>query len=471
MDDRPLNPSLIQRLIYYFNDREYFRLLVRFTFPIALQNLVMSSLNLVAGVMIGQLGETSVAAVGQASQVLFLLNLVVFGTVSGAAMFLAQLWGKLDIPNIRRVLGLTIKLSLLAALFFWTLATFFPDEVLGVYSVDPAVILLGSQYLRIVCWGYAFMAITATFGVALRSTGNVCLPLVVSTSALLINIALAYPLIFGWQWLHLPALGVKGAAYATVIARALECLAMLMLVYRDRSNPVAATLTDLFSFDWKFMQATMKPVLPVIANEILWSFGVTTYNAIYGHIGTDAVAAINIIGNIDQLAFVLFIGLGTATAIMVGNAIGQGEPEKAFIYAGRSLILQVTGAILMGVLVYFFAGNIFQFYKVAPQVILEARNILTVLAIGMSLRAANHLIIISILRSGGDSRYSLFLDGFVIWLVGVPVTAAGAFLLGLPIHLVYALTLSEEITKAILGTWRYFSKKWIHDLTGRMAEI
>jgi putative MATE family efflux protein len=468
-----LNSTFIQRVIHFFDDREYFRLLVKFTLPIALQNLVMSSLNLVAGVMIGQLGERSVAAVGQANQVLFLLNLVVFGVASGAAMFLAQLWGKQDVTNVRRVLGMTVKISLLAALIFWALAMFIPKEVLGIYSDDPAVIEIGSQYLRIVCWGYVFLVITAAYSVALRSTGNVRLPLAVSTSALIFNILLSYPLIFGWPALHIPALGVKGSAYALVLARGLECLVMLYLVYRDRSSPVAASLKDLFHFDWKFLKTTLKPVLPVILNEVLWSFGITTYYAIYGHIGngTDAVAAINIVGTIDQMAFVLFIGLGTATAIMVGNAIGQGDPDKAFIYAGRSLSLQVAGAMLMGVLVYFFAGNIFQYYKVSPQVIHAASYILTVLSLGMWVRAANHLIIIGIIRSGGDSHFSLFLDGFVIWLVGVPVTALGALYFGLPVHLVYALTYSEEITKLIFGTWRYFSRKWIHDLAGRVSEF
>jgi len=465
--------SIIQRLFAYFDDREYFHLLVKFTVPIALQNLLMASLNLVAGVMIGQLGESSVAAVGQANQILFLLNLVVFGVVSGAAMFLAQLWGRKDISNIRRVLGLTIKLSLLAAILFWALAIFLPKVVLGIYSNDPAVIRIGSDYLQIACWGYFFLVITAAYGVALRSIGNVRLPLIVSTSALGFNIALAYPLIFGWQAIHLPAMGVKGAAIAGVLARALESMAMLWLVYRNRSNPLAATLGDIFGFDWKFLKATMKPVLPVIANEALWSFGITAYFAIYGHIGngTDAVAAINIVGTIDQMAFVLFIGIGTATAIIVGHAIGRGEPDKAFIYAGRSLCIQVVGAMLMGVLIFLFAGNIFQFYKVDPLVIDQARKILTVMSLGMWIRASNHVIIIGILRSGGDSRFSLFLDGFIIWLVGVPVTAAGAFLLKLPIQYVYALTFSEECAKLIFGTWRYFSKKWIHNLADNVSEI
>ena len=292
----------------------------------------------------------------------------------------------------------------------------------------------------------------------------------VSTAALGLNILIAYPFIFGWEALGLPALGVSGAAIAGLIARILECLVLLAVVYMSRLNPSAASLKDLLEFDIKFILSLIKPVLPVIANEFLWSMGITTYNAIYAHIGTSAIAAINIIATIDQMAFVVFYGIGSATAILVGNLIGKGENEKAYIYAGRSRGLQITGAFLMGFLVYQFAGSLFQLYKVSPEVLVEARNLLLVLALGMSVRAANHVIIIGILRSGGDTRYSLILDGFVIWLVGVPLTAAGAFLFHLPIHLVYALTLSEEITKFTVGLVRYYSRKWINDLTINIIE-
>ena len=206
-------------------------------------------------------------------------------------------------------------------------------------------------------------------------------------------------------------------------------------------------------------------------NEMLWSFGITTYNIIYGHIGTNAVAAINIISTIDQMAFVLFLGVGTATAIMVGNQIGQGNSHKAYLYGGRSLLIQGSGAMLMGVLVYFIAGGIFHFYKVDSAVIADARMILTVLSVGLWIKACNHVIIIGILRSGGDTRFSLVLDGLVIWFVGVPATAAAAFLLHLPIYLVYAFTYSEEAVKFMVGVRRYFSKKWINDLTKKVEYI
>ncbi|HEX7621468.1 MAG TPA: MATE family efflux transporter, partial [Anaerolineales bacterium] len=215
--------SFIERIVSFYRDREYFRLLIKFAVPIALQSLITALLNMVGVIMIGQLGATSIAAVGLANQVWFLLNLLMFGIVSGCAMFVAQLWGKKDIINVRRVLGLAVKLGLIAALVFWTLAIFFPEAVLGLYTEDQAVIELGSQYLRIYGWSYGYFAISTAYGISLRSTGYVRLPLVVSTAALGLNILIAYPLIFGWDAIGLPALGVNGAAIAGLIARVLEC--------------------------------------------------------------------------------------------------------------------------------------------------------------------------------------------------------------------------------------------------------
>ena len=454
----------------FYRDRDYFRQLFKLAVPIAIQQFVTASLNLVALILIGQLGENSVASVGLANQVWFLLNLLIFGVVSGTAIFIAQLWGKQDIPNIRRVVGISIKISLLGAIFFWIVAVFFPEGILGIYTSDPVVTEIGSQYLRIYGWSYLFYAMTSVFSAASRSTGNVKLPLVISTSALILDVILTIPFIFGWKFIGLPAMGVQGAAIAGLISRVLECTAILAFIYRDRLNPVAATIMDVLQLDLKFFAKVMKPVLPVILNEVLWSLGTTTYSIIYAHVGTIAIAAININMTIEQLAFVVFQGIGTATAIMVGNQIGKGDREKAFVYAGRSLSIQAFGAVIIGLIVHFLAGYILRFYKVDIEVINNARILINILSMGLWLKASNQVIIIGILRSGGDTKYSMVLDGLLIWFVGVPCSAAGAFIFGLPIYFVYALTFSEEIVKLSLGLRRYFSKKWINDMTQRVTE-
>jgi putative MATE family efflux protein len=458
----------MKKLFDFYNDPEYFRQLFKIAAPIALQNLVMSSLNLISVALIGQLGEASIAAVGLAGQIFFLLNLMLFGIMSGAAMFTAQLWGKRDIANVRRVLGLAIKLGLLASAFFGALSIFIPETVLGLYTVDAEVIAIGSDYLRIFGWAYPAFSVAFAYAMVLRTTGNVRLPLVVSVSALVLYILLAYTLIFGLA--GLPQMGVNGAALAGLISRLVEAAAMLFFVYRDKTAPTAATWHDIWEFDPAFIASVMKPVLPVVANEALWSLGITTYNAIYARVGTEAIAAINIVNTIDQIAFVALIGMGNATAILVGNRIGENKPEQAFEYAGRSLGLQVGAAVILGVLMAFFGGLVFNLYNVSTEVIDNARSLLLVMSAVLWIRATNHAIIIGILRAGGDTRFSLILDGLVIWFVGVPLAAAGAFIFGVPVHWVYALAVSEEIVKMIFGLWRFFSRRWINDLSQVVAK-
>ena len=458
------NQNIFKRVVDFYNDSEYFHLLLKIAVPITLQNLLTSSLNLASSVMVGQLGEAPVAAVGLAGQLFFLLTLVLFGILSGSAILTAQLWGKGDVENVRRVLGFAVKMSLVAALIFWSISVFAPEFALGLYSNDPEVIRLGSEYLRVFCWSFPFFSVGFAYAMLMRTTGNVRLPLAVSVLALSINTILAYVLIFGL--FGLPKMGIMGAAWAGLIARIIEFFLLIGFTYRNRNNPTAASLRHLVEFDPKFMLNVFKPILPVVLNEIFWSFGITMYSVIYAHMGTDAITAINIVQPIDQLSFVAFLGIGNATAIMVGNTIGRGETQKAYRYAGRSLGLQISGGLLMGILVYSFAGLIFNLYNVSAQVIGDAYQILAFLSAAMWMRASNHVIIVGILRSGGDTRYSLILDGFVIWLVGVPLSAAGAFLFNLPVGYVYALALTEEATKFIFGSIRYFSRKWINNMTG-----
>src|SRR5215216_7091401 len=238
---------------------------------------MFSGLSLMGVVFVGQKGDVSVAAVGLAGQVAFLLNLVHFGIISGAAMFTAQFWGKQDIPNLRRVLGLCLMLAIMASLIFFTLAQLFPSQILHIYSKDPAVIGLGTNYIRTFSWTFLFFAITFSYALVMRSTGDVKTPTTISVGALLISTFLSYSLIFGK--FGLPELGIQGAALAAVIARALECITLLIVIYAQKS-PVAASLRELIDFDRTFVGKVIKPLLPVILNELFWSLGITTYNII-----------------------------------------------------------------------------------------------------------------------------------------------------------------------------------------------
>ena len=450
-----------KRLSFVFGDREYFRRLFNIGIPIVLQQLVTSSLNLVGQVMIGQLGEVAVASVGLANQIFFLLSLLLFGITSGLAIFTAQFWGASDEENIHRVQGLAILLGLMASTLFFLASQFFPEALMGIYSQDPAVVSMGGQYLRVFGWSFLFFSVQFSYALILRTVGQARLPMVVSIFALSLNVVVSYLLIFGVG--PLPAFGVMGAAAGILISRIVECAVLLLLAYR-LNTPVAASISQLLDIDMGLIKRVMPSAWPVALNELLWSWGITTYNIIYARISTESIAAVNIAAAIDQMAFVLFSGIAHGTSVLVGNWIGAGDHDQAYKYAGRSMIISFTVALLMGGLVLLMSPVILSWYKVSPEVLENARKILIVVAAFMWLRAMNIVLILGVFRSGGDTRFGLFLDGIIIWILGVPLAYLAAFWLHLPVYLVYVFVMSEEITKFVLGTRRYLTKRWIHNL-------
>jgi putative MATE family efflux protein len=442
-------------------DRTYYTTMVRIGLPIIAQNFVTSSLNLVDITMIGQLGEVAVASVGLANQVFFLLILMLFGTYSGVGVFTAQYWGKGDIQSIRKVLGIGLMIGLLGSFLFTLLALLIPRTVLSIYSTDPAVITAGSSYLRISGWAYMLMAVTFAYSSVLRSTGLVRIPMIVSIFALSIKTLLNYGLILGN--LGMPALGVEGAAIATLIARVLEISLLLTIVYWKKLPP-AARLSEMIGFDRIFLVRVLKTSMPVLVNEMLWSLGITTYTMVYGRIGTDAVASVNIAASIENLAFVIFIGISEATGILIGNRIGAGEEKLAFGYARQTLIIGAAGGMLVGIIILLSSNFILGFYNLTASSVANAHSILTVIGFSLWVRVTNMILIVGILRAGGDTRFGLLLDAGTIWLVGVPLALIGGLVLHLPVYIVYLLVIMEEVVKCGIAFWRFMSRRWIRNL-------
>jgi putative MATE family efflux protein len=291
--------------------------------------------------------------------------------------------------------------------------------------------------------------------------GDVQRPLRATFTALSFNAVLSYILIFGK--LGFPAMGITGAAVATLLARVLECCLLLWLTYRSRS-PAAASLKEVLAIDPHFAKKILKPILPVTLNELLWSLGITTYNVVYAHIGTEAIAAMNIASTVDSVAFVVFFGISIACSVFVGNQIGADEEEQAFRSAIRSLSLAFVMALLVGGVILITAGPVLSLYKVSPVVIDHAYKILMIIAAFLIVRATNSVFFIGIFRSGGDIRYAFFLDAGIIWIVGVPMALLGAFVFKLPVYWVYLMVMADELSKWYLCLSRFLSKKWIHNL-------
>ncbi|WP_411678791.1 MATE family efflux transporter [Clostridium thailandense] len=449
-------------LISLFDDRKFLKTLFKLALPIVLQNLILSSLNLVDTVIIGGLGEYAIASVGIANQYFFLLNLVLFGIVSGSSIFTAQFYGDNDIPNIKRVLGLSIITGGIAALIFSIVGFFFNTQILSIFSTDKLVIAMGSEYLRIIVFSYVITAVTFSYSFTLRSIGQVKLPMIISTIALAVNTILNYLLVYGY--LGMPKLGTNGSAIATLIARIVELVLMLTVVY-SKKLIIAAKFRELLDLSLDFIKNFFKVTAPVILNESMWSLGVSMYAVVYARMGTEVIAATNISATIERLTWVIFMGLGSACAVMIGNKIGEGDEKEAFLLAKRFIILCPALSTLAGMIIFFTSGWTLSVYKVSPTVYNYAHNVLMVFSIFLVTKVVNYVSIIGIFRSGGDTKFCLILDTGGVWLIGVPLVFLGGLVLKLPIHLVYLLVYVEEVVKLMFCIPRIFSKKWINNLT------
>lgn len=453
------------KLDYLFNDRHFFSQMFRLALPITAQNFVSSALNLVDNIMIGSLGETAIAGVGLANQYFFLLNLLLFGIVSGSSIFTAQFWGNKDIKSIRKVLGICMIAGGTGAFFFFIGGLLFPSEILGIFSSDPAVISLGTGYLRIVIFSYIITSVTFSYSFILRSTGNVKIPLLISVIALGTNTVLNYLLINGY--LGFPRMGVAGAAVATLIARIAELSILLWIVY-SKQNVVAASAKEMTDLTASFVKQFFRVTIPVMVNESMWGLGVTLYTIVYARMGTEVIASTNISSTFEKIMWVIFFGFGNACAIMIGNKIGSGDSKQVFTYAKRFAIIGPAIAILIGIAVILISSWILTPYKVSPVVLDYAQKNLIVFCLFLWIKVFNYTNVVGILRSGGDTTFCMLLDTGGVWLVGVPLAFLGGLVLHLPIFYVYALVQLEEVLKMIIGIPRLASKKWINNLS---AEI
>ena len=429
---------------------------VRIALPVAMQGMLNTVVNLVDTMMIGALGATAIAAVGLANKVFFVFTLLVFGIVSGSGVLAAQYWGNGDIKNIKKVVGLALSLAFAASIAFLVPAVACPEAVMRIFTASEDAIQVGAGYLTIVALSYPATAVSNTFVAMLRATGRVKAPVVISSCTIFINIFFNYTFIYGN--FGAPAMGAAGAALATLIARLVEALSIILVVYLGKA-PVAAKFKEMFGYSREFLAQFFSTTTPVIANEFIWGLGTTLYSLAYGRMGNDAVAAITIATTIQDIVTVLFQGLSAATAVIMGNEMGAGKLKRAERYAKNFLILQFIVTILGAVFCVAIRWQIIGVYNITPEIAESVSRCIIVFALFMPFKMFNYVMVVGILRSGGDTKMCLLLDCSGVWLIGVPMAFLGGLFFKFPIDIVYAMVMLEEVYKAIFGYWRYRQKK------------
>ena len=450
-------------------DKSFYRYLARLTAPIALQNLITFSLGLIDTLMVSQLGNTEMAAVTTANVPVFLLISIVFGVQSGVGILISQYWGKKDLENISRAMGVAAYLGvgiaavLAAAFFLW------PVEIMDLLSNKHELSLLGAPYLRIIGFSYVFNMLSSIYVSAQRSVENAGFGMKLFGMSTVLNTGLNYLLIFGKC--GFPMLGVEGAALATLLSRVAEFAVCLFCALRSKVIPL--DLKALLRPGWEMLRRFVKYASPVMGNELFWGLGNSLLTVVLGHmtISVEFLAANAVMGNLNRLFLVVCFGLGAATAVMVGKAIGEGQSREELMALSKTLswvtvvvgtVLAVIALVLVPLLFQPVIFPLFELYDLSA-------HLATTLAVTgfacIPLHAYSISAVTGILRAGGDVFWSTALDLAPQWLVALPLTAVLALVLDADPWFVSLAIQAESFIKCPICLWRVRSKKWIHDVT------
>ena len=451
----------------YFGDMGFWRVALKLAFPVAMQNLLTSSFILVDTIMVGQLGDLSLSAVGMAGQFGWFLNMITFGMCSGAAVFISQYWGAKDTAGIRRTYGIAVvSVCLISALFF-VIGLLFPEGVVRIFNREPDVVEAGAAYLRIACWSYLATGVNMVFCIVLRSTENVKLPMYVSLVTTVLNAFMDYGLIFGA--FGMPEMGIRGAALATVIS-AWAGPVLILAVSAIQRNMLISPIKELFGFNKRSIAEYYAKATPVIINETLWGFGTLLFSVIFANLGYQYYAAVTIFRTFDNIAFVFFIGLCNASSIMVGKNVGAGHIKRAVEDSRRFVLFVSLCSVLTGVMIIIFRFQLASVFNLSGSITQETlkltASLLLVYGIELPVRNLPYILIVGTFRPGGDTKIGMKLDLLSLWLCSVPLTTLAAFVFKLPFIAVFAIMyIAEDYLKVILCIKHYFTYSWLRPVT------
>ena len=429
--------------------------------PMALKELIAAFINLLDSVMLGGFGEEVIAAVGIANQWFFLFAVFSFGVCGGAGVFASQYWGAKNYTKMQKVLGLNIILVIGVTILFVTPALVAPEMIIRIFRKDPLVVEYGARYLRIACISYVFSGLTSAYDISLCCSERANISFLSRAVGLFVNLFFNQILIFGFG--PIPAMGVEGAAIATIIARATEFSIIIAVVYGKKLIQ-AAPIRKLLTIPKDMIGGYLKAAVPVIINEGAWALGTTVYSWVYSQISIEATAIMAIVQNVERLLVVFFHGGGNATGILVGKMIGAREYDKAYSVSKRLCIANTIFSLIISTAFIMVRPIVLLPYDVEPALQTDALNVLFLMAILMNIKALTFLFIVGIFRNGGDTKTAAFIDIGSVWLVGVPCVTIAGLLFKLPIEQIYMVMMIEEVVKLALSLYHFKSRRWIKNL-------
>lgn len=432
--------------------------------PIALQQFMLALVSASDAIMLGFIDQAMLSAVSLAGQIQFVYNLFILALTIGASMFAAQFWGKGDKERVEKLLAFVLRISLIVSAAFFLAATVIPSLLMRIFTADTALIEAGAPYLRTVAASYLFCGVSQIYLCILKNSGHATMSMIVSTSSVVINIGFNAVLIYGL--LGIPALYTVGAAIATVLARLIEMLWSALFSFKE----------NCCKFRWRYfarVNAVLRRkywryTLPVLGNELVWGVGFTMYTVIMGHLGSDATAANSVANIVKNLIACFCLGLGSGGGILVGNELGAGNLAKAKEYGNKLCKLSVIGGIVSGLLLLALMPAVLwlaKFTSLTKTAYEFLKWMLLICSVYMLGKSVNATLVSGIFCAGGDTKFGLLCDFITMWCIVVPFGFISAFLIDLPVQIVYLIVSLDEFIKIPAVLWRYRKYKWVKNLT------
>lgn len=433
--------------------------IVRLALPIALQQFMTALVGACDAIMLGKLSQDAMSAVSLATQVTFVFNLFMFAFMAGENMFVAQYYGKGDYTGISQVFSLVTKICGCIAVVFLAGTLFFPEQLMRILTNEETLIVLGSEYLRVIGISYVFSGIAQIFLAIMKNCGAVNMSTLINGVMVILNIALNAVFIFGLS--GFPKMGIKGAALATVLATVVQFLWSVGYVLCR----IRAVKFGLRSCEKKLFGRFWQKTVPLLINNLAWGIGFSMYSVIMGHLGTDAVAA-NGIANISKNLVVCFcLGLGNAGSIIVGNRLGADRLQEAKEVGETLTKTAIIAGIVSGLVLIALSPFITKMVDLTPTARGYLQKMLLISSYYIAGKSVNCMTIGGIFAAGGDSKFGMLCDSVTLWCIIVPLGCICAFILKLPVMVVYFVLNLDEIIKLPVVYKHYKKYKWIKNLT------
>lgn len=441
-------------------ERNFLRMVCSLAIPVALQSMLQASFSIIDQIMIGQLGSVSVAGIGLAGKFASIYTVMISAIGAVAGIMISQYMGQNNKKEIKRSFYLNLLIALGIAVLFTAFCVGFPEKIMSLYIKDEQTVRAAAGYLNIIAWTFLPVAGTTLLSTMLRCMEKAFFPLYASIAAAILNTGLNYALIFGK--FGFPAMGIRGAAIATLIAQLANLGVMVIIILRNGELLQKSRKEEIIS---KFhAKQYVEMLFPILICEFMWSLGENVYAAIYGHLGTQASAAMTLINPIQGLMIGALCGLSQAAGVIIGKKLGNREYEDAYESAKKLILYGFVGSAVLSVAVIMTSAYYVEIYQVTDSVKALTRQILVAYAFIAPFKVQNMIVGGGIIRSGGKTKYVMLIDLIGTWVFGVPLGLFSAFVLKLPIPYVYFILSLEECVRFGISIVVLRRRKWMQNL-------